>query len=276
MCRKWAGDRVLFFLTWRSTVAIRKEWTRDQLITALKLYCELPFGKMHSQNPEIIKYANLIGRTPSALAMKLTNFASLDPTITSSGRKGLSGASQSDRKIWQEMTSNWDHMAAEVERAERGFREVLDENEDEREEDRNVDYTGQTRHGLTSFRVGQRLFRKAVLTAYESRCCISGLAIPELLVASHIVPWQADPSNRLNPRNGLCLSAIHDRAFDCGLISLSDDLRVILSPQIEKLRLAPFVEGAFIAFAGKNIARANKFLPEIEFIRFHRKNLYKA
>ena len=72
-------------------------------------------------------------------------------------------------------------------------------------------------------RVGQRLFRDAVLTAYNARCCITGLAVYRLLVAGHIMPWREDPSQRLNPANGLCLSALHDRAFDIGLITIRPD-----------------------------------------------------
>lgn len=54
-------------------------WNRDQLKLAYYLYCQLPFGKFHHRNPEVMKLATLIGRTPSAVAMKLSNFASLDP-----------------------------------------------------------------------------------------------------------------------------------------------------------------------------------------------------
>ncbi len=91
-------------------------WTREQLLVAFKLYCQLPFGKLHSRNPEIIRYSKLIGRTPSALAMKLTNIASLDPVITSSGRRGLTGASITDKKMWEEMQNNWEVFAEESER----------------------------------------------------------------------------------------------------------------------------------------------------------------
>ena len=80
----------------------RKNWTRQQHVIALYLYNKLPFGLFHQHNSEVIKYSKLIGRTPSALAMKLCNLASLDPVITSSGRKGLQGASKADSLIWQE------------------------------------------------------------------------------------------------------------------------------------------------------------------------------
>jgi hypothetical protein len=72
-------------------------WTKEQLKLAFHLYCQLPFGKLDMRTPEVIKLAGLIGRTPGAVAMKLSNFASLDPAITGTGRKGLEGASNLDR-----------------------------------------------------------------------------------------------------------------------------------------------------------------------------------
>jgi len=78
-------------------VSKSNNWNHDQLLVAFNLYCQMLFGKMHSRNPEIIRLATLIGRTPSALAMKLTNIARLDPAITSIGRKGLNGASAADK-----------------------------------------------------------------------------------------------------------------------------------------------------------------------------------
>ena len=49
----------------------RRVWTRQELLVAFALYCRLPFGRLHSRNPEIVQFAEAIGRTPSALAMKL-------------------------------------------------------------------------------------------------------------------------------------------------------------------------------------------------------------
>lgn len=87
-------------------MAATNHWTRDQLLIAFILYSQLPFGRLHSRNPDIIRYAKLINRTPSALAMKLVNLASLDPFIIDSGRTGLRGASNADRALWQEMDDN--------------------------------------------------------------------------------------------------------------------------------------------------------------------------
>ena len=83
-------------------------WTKEQLKLAYHLYCQLPFGKLHSRNKEIVQLASLIGRTPGAVAMKLVNFASLDPKITGSGRRGLGNASDLDREVWSEFHADWD------------------------------------------------------------------------------------------------------------------------------------------------------------------------
>lgn len=250
-------------------------WSREQLIIALKLYCEMPFGKMHSRNPEIIRYAKLIGRTPSALAMKLTNLASLDPEIRSTGRKGLSKASQADRDIWEEMTSDWNRLASEIAQVERSFSGIgLPGEPNEEPNDIPTSYAGETRSALIEARIGQSFFRRSVLSAYEFKCCITGIAIPELLVASHIVPWRADPSNRLNPKNGLCLSAIHDRAFDLGLIAISDDRRLLLSNRLRHSGANSYIGYSFRSYAGKTITLPEKFPPDSEFLKYHRENVF--
>jgi predicted restriction endonuclease len=247
------------------------QWTRKQLLVALKLYCELPFGRMHSKNPEIIRYAKMIGRTPSALAMKLTNFASLDPAIRASGRSGLSGASRQDKEIWEEMTSNWQILAEEVEQIR------LDDDRSSPVEAAEMEpdsYEGFTKSSHIEVRLRQGFFRQAVLSAYEYKCCISGLPVRELLVASHIVPWRSNKSNRLNPRNGLCLSVIHDRSFDLGLLTLSEDLRIVLSRKIQRLKASPYIDNTFRVYEGQPIHLPRKFSPAPEFLRYHRTHIF--
>ena len=252
----------------------REGWSREQLIVALKLYCEIPFGRMHARNPEIIRYAKLIKRTPSALAMKLTNFASLDPEIRSSGRSGLTGASQSDKKIWEEMTSDWPRLAKETAEVESKLGDIPAQ-ADEPELDA-TSYVGETRSAIVSARIGQRFFRRAVLSAYEFKCCITGLPIPGLLVASHIVPWTKDKANRLNPRNGLCLSALHDRAFDLGLIAISEELCLILSGTLLKLRFNPYINNTFRVYEGRPINLPKKFRPDSGFLKHHRESVFRG
>ena len=252
----------------------RRRWTRQELLVAFGLYDQIPFGQFHAGNPEIIKFAELIGRTPSALAMKLSNIASLDPEITSTGRKGLSGASYADREMWQEMTNNCNNFAIEVERAInsilQGSEPYVAESESASEYQ---DYTGQDRIVPTKTRIGQKFFRKSVLDAYRYRCCITGLAIPKLLVASHIVPWRDDPANRLNPRNGLALSTLHDKAFDLGMITINADMTVRVSQQ-EFFVGDTFFVTALRSYDGKTIVLPDKFQPHGDFLAYHRENIF--
>jgi hypothetical protein len=253
-------------------------WTKDQLKLAFHLYCQLPFGKLHSRNPEIVQLAKLIGRTPSAVAMKLVNFASLDPAITGTGRKGLEGASNLDREIWAEFHADWEGLAMECERLREYFGVKLAVAE-QPDEDRSADFvlpedfTGETRRVLTEQRIKQNFFRRAVLASYRGRCCMSGLSEPRLLIASHIVPWSKDKTNRLNPSNGLCLSAIHDRAFDKGLITLSDDWKVIVSEELLR-RDEPFVQSVLKPLEGRAIEMPERFVPDLAFVKRHRDEVF--
>jgi predicted restriction endonuclease len=255
----------------------QNRWTKEQLKLAFNLYCQLPFGKLHKGNKESIELAGLIGRTPSALAMKLCNIASIDPAITNSGRKWLGNASVLDREVWEEFHADWDGLATECLlvheqlRAEKGLPEEITQTDDESESLEN--FTGETRRVVTEQRIRQNFFRRAVLSSYHGRCCMSGLSEPRLLIASHIVPWSSDKHNRLNPRNGLCLSALHDKAFDRGMITLDDDFRVILCKDIEQ-RNEPFVQQFFHPLAGQPITLPERFMPDKGFLTQHRREVF--
>jgi len=245
-------------------------WTKEQLKLAFHLYCQLPFGRLHSRNPEIIQLAKLIGRTPGAVAMKLVNFASLDPAITSTGRAGLGNAGALDKEVWAEFHADWEKLAIECEMLRRNLDHAQPVVADESGELLvPEDYSGETRRVVTEQRIKQNFFRRAVLSSYRGRCCMSGLSEPRLLVASHIVPWSKDKANRLNPSNGLCLSAIHDKAFDKGLITLDDDLQIIISESL-KQRNEAFLQGVFLPLEGRRIELPERFTPDLEFIARHR------
>ncbi|MGB4912008.1 MAG: DNA (cytosine-5-)-methyltransferase [Candidatus Dechloromonas phosphoritropha] len=252
-------------------------WTKDQLKLAFHLYCQLPFGKLHSKNPEIIELAKIIGRSSGALAMKLGNFASLDPAITSTGRKGLDGASDLDREIWADFHADWEGLALECAQLREQFdpTSTVDREKEAKTDDFQIpdDFTGETRRVFTEQRIKQTFFRRAVLASYRGRCCMSGLSEPRLLIASHIVPWSKDKANRLNPSNGLCLSAIHDRAFDQGLITLSDDWKIVLSEELRK-RDEPFVQSVLKPLEGRVIEIPDRFVPDSAFLQRHRAEIF--
>jgi predicted restriction endonuclease len=247
-----------------------KKWSRQELIIAFSLYCQLPFGKIHSRNPAIKKVALQLGRTPSSLAMKMLNFASLDPMIINSGRHGLRNASNADKDIWQEFHQNWEELALESQlflKSEKDFltKELIAAEPHE--------YWGETSESIVETRLKQSFFRQAVLSGYKGQCCMTGLADQRLLIASHIVPWSKDKANRLNPSNGLCLSSLHDKAFDKGLITVLPDGRIKVSKHIEGAK-KEFCEAAIISLEGKEIALPDKFLPDRQFLSYHNKNIF--
>jgi putative restriction endonuclease len=208
----------------------RRDWTREELILAFNLYCKIPFGRIHHGNPQIIELAEALGRTPAALSWKLANFARLDPALKKRNIAGATHGAKSEVEIWNEFNDDWERLAFESERLLENITgrnpELIDGKQEFPE--------GKTRETLVRTRINQGFFRTAVLAAYGCRCCITGLSIPQLLNASHIVPWTVDVKNRTNPRNGLCLNASHDRAFDCGLLTVTIDLKVKLSPKVKR------------------------------------------
>ncbi|MGH8117483.1 MAG: DNA (cytosine-5-)-methyltransferase [Rhodanobacteraceae bacterium] len=248
-------------------------WTREQLKLAFHLYCLLPFGRLHQRNPQIIELAALIGRTPSALAMKLVNFASLDPLVRASGRVGLGNASSLDHAVWDEFHADWEALGTECAAllASLRHRSAPDHTKpyDPLDDFALDDFTGATREAIAHQRVGQDFFRRAVLASYRGRCCISGVSDPRLLVASHIIPWRKDKANRLNPSNGICLSAIHDKAFDYHLFSLTNDACVVLSKAL-KASKDKFVQRVFCEIEGTPIEMPERFAPSPEFLAEHR------
>jgi putative restriction endonuclease len=251
-----------------------KKWFRHDLIIAFNLYCQVPFGKIHMRNPLIIKVADGLGRTPSSLAMKMCNFASLDSRIISSGRHGLGNASNADRAIWEEFHADWDKLAFESEQ----LLEPLIEKKTclSKKEIPDEIVEGKEKEAVVRIRVNQSFFRSAVLASYDSRCCITGLSIPDLLNASHIVPWSADAANRVNPRNGLCLNVIHDRAFDRGLITVTLDYRVKLSPSI-KFRPDDRAAAAFLKqFDNAEITLPQRFQPDSDFLKYHNEKVFRG
>lgn len=247
-------------------------WTRDQLLLALRLYMRLPFGRLYARNPEIITLANRIGRTPSALAMKACNFASLDPKLRERNVLGLKGASNADRAIWTEFAENPERLAAE---AEESFERVADLPIIEVASLLSIP-TGDTDilRVIRARRV-QSFFRAAVLTSYENRCAITQLATPELLVASHIIPWSESVERRADPANGLCLNALFDRAFDRGLMTFDDKLRLVVSKRLKEAALAAELQCSLIEAEGTQLTLPNRFPPDQAALSFHRERIFR-
>jgi putative restriction endonuclease len=250
-------------------------WTREELIIAFNLYCKIPFGTIHIRNPQIITLAKILRRTPSAVSWKLANFARLDPSLQDRNIAGASHGSKLDVEVWNEFNNDWEKLSFESEKllAEKiGKRvEVITEIE-------TIDLpkAGKERESLVKVRVNQSFFRKAVLAAYDFKCCITGLGIPELLNASHIIPWSKDEANRVNPRNGLCLNVIHDRAFDRGLLTITPEFKIKISKSIKRNDVDSAMQDFLFRYDGSEIKMPTRFLRDASFLKYHNKSVFRA
>ncbi|WP_280550125.1 MULTISPECIES: HNH endonuclease [unclassified Halomonas] len=250
--------------------AERKAWTDQDRLLVLSLYCRLTFGQLHRRRPEVIQLAERIGRSANSVAMKLSNYASLDPEVLALGKKGLSGASQQDRMLWQRFMAEPEAVASECEEAWSIIANEMDIADDE------VDYTARDSVGIQKRRVGQSLFRKAVMIRYDARCVITGLRHEDLLIASHIVPWQWRPEFRLDPANGLCLNALHDRAFDKGLLAIDGQGRIRISPGLAEAGLNGQLKNHLSDLNGQPLNLEASVFPSRDYLAWHYRECFRC
>ena len=126
-------------------------------------------------------------------------------------------------------------------------------------------------------RKGQDYFRRMILTNYGFRCALTGIDIPQLLLASHIIPWKdkTHKTERLNPCNGICLSALYDKAFDKGLITFSpDDYTVNISSVLRDNTGKEYFDIHFGCIIGKKINMPSKYLPDRDFLAYHKEKVF--
>lgn len=248
----------------------KKLWTRDEEIIVFNLYCQIPFQSSSKNHPEVIRIANIIGRSPSAVNMKIGNFGSFDENLKARGIVGLTNASKLDAQIWEEFNNRWDELAFESEKLLAKFQKS-----GKLEEVKNIP-AGKEKIATVRQRVNQNFFRRAVLASYKNSCCITGLNNPELLIASHIKSWAASNENeKTNPRNGLCLNALHDRAFDRGFITVTPKFEIIVSADITDICDGAAVEKFFRCYNKSKIILPEKFVPAEEFLTYHNEFIFE-
>ena len=247
-------------------------WTRKEEIIVFNLYCKIPFQRSSKNHPDVIKIANLIGRSPSAVNMKIGNFGSFDDTLKRQGIVGLTNSSKLDEEIWNEFNGKWDELAFESER-------LIAELQGKSIKDQQSEYdipTGQIREATVKQRVNQGFFRNAVLTSYGSACCITGLNNPSMLIASHIKPWKvSNEVEKTNPCNGLCLNALYDKAFDKGFITVTPDYTIHISNAISDIYDGLSVSKYFSCYNGTKISLPEKFAPIQTFLEYHNDIIYE-
>lgn len=259
----------------RNTNMGQRLWTRDEEIIVFNLYCKIPFKNSSKSHPEVVRIANLIGRSPSSVNMKIGNFGSFDENLKKQGIVGLTNASKLDKAIFEEFSGDWDRLAYESEMLISQLRgsepemipELLAKNIPE----------GVEHMSMVKTRVNQSFFRNAVLSSYCSTCCITGISTPQLLIASHIKPWKnSSPSEKTDPRNGLCLNALHDKAFDLGYITVRQDYTLVVSTKLKDIYDGKSIERYFGIYDGKTIIMPEKFLPDSTYLEYHNDVIFQG
>jgi len=260
-----------------------RPWTRDEVLLAINLYCKLPYRKLRQTTPEVKELAQMLGRTPSAISMRCCNYVQFDP-VESKRVKGFTRAAELDRSIWAEINGDWEKFAEESAQLLEKYRRAENNLQHETEpvvsrkaimQDIELP-VGSVKEQTVRVRVGQRFFRETVLSSYNHQCCITGLRHDALLVASHIKPWKdSDPkTERTNPRNGLCLSPLYDKAFDAGMMTIDEQYRIVFAKVICDCAPKETIQQFFTCYEGKRLALPERFIPEQTFLGFHREFVF--
>lgn len=243
-----------------------RTWTHEEFILALDLYFRISFGSIHKNNPDIIKLSELIGRTPSSVAMRLSNYAANDPELQARGIKGLVGGGNACLKYWNDYSQNRGKLLAEAAICRlRLLNNPLAENYHVTEWDNLVDEM----YNLP--------FQTMVQNNYKGKCAVTGIEIPQILVGTHILPVSENESESNNPANGILLSLNYAKAFVDGLIGFSPDYHIYIS---DALRAHQFDTGYAAMFkryekatlhVGEVIAK-----PDPRFLEWHMDTVFNS
>lgn len=251
-------------------------WTHDELVLALALYFQLPFGRLNQRTAEVIELGQTIGRTASSIALRLVNFAACDPYILATGRHGMSGGERICQPLWDDYANDKERLYKEASEIRARF-----ENKDIEAQlpqsirDEIKDYRGKVREAVVKVRINQEAFRKMILNNYDEKCAITGINDKRLLIASHIVPWAHRVETRLNPENGICLSSLYDKAFDKGLITIRpDDYTVMLSHALKDNLTMDAYNEHFKIIENRQITLPEEHKPNISFLQYHTENIF--
>lgn len=245
-------------------------WTREEAIAAFALYCITPSRKMRVNNPMLLQAAEKIHHSIDSLVMYLRNFLYLDENTP---EVGCTNTSQLQQKIYEEFKHDWFTLSCMAEEY-LGFELFSDDN--------TIPIAGAkpisslTERSRTNKE--RSIFRTEVFTAYDGKCCITGIDIPELLIASHIKDFSKSPKfQRIAPTNGLLLNSFHDALFDKGFITVRPDYTIQVSNHIKQ---HVNTENAFarkwiLELDGCGIALPEKFKPDKDCLSWHNTHKFK-
>lgn len=249
----------------------RNLWTDEEMILALDLYFKLPFGRLNRTTPEVKELAALIGRTNNSVALRLVNYAACDPYIRNSGRTGMTSGMDRCMPYWNHYANNKEELFLKAEEikaqmAKKPIEQLLSLTPD--------DFIGKEREAVIRQRVNQSSFRSMILANYNETCAISGICLPQLLIASHIIPWAENENERLNPENGICLSPLYDKAFDKGFIGIRPDYTIAISNELKEYKSKEFYTNFFSSIENQMINLPEEHAPNTSFLEYHLSHIF--
>ena len=252
-------------------MAVRNNWTEEQITVVLYEYCRKPFGQFSARKEFVKTLGALIGRTPDAVVRKVGNLASFDPKMKCRGVGGLAHTSKLDEAIWKKYYGRWEQLAYDAEVLLASFKNEKLEQSLSIDDISNLP-DGKDRLETIKSRINQDFFRETVLSSYNQKCCITGLHNTKLLEASHIVGWNVDIGNRTNPENGLCLNSLFHKAYDENLIGITPDYDIRISEEFFGNKIIEVPEETrkyILGFNNKKIILPRRFLPDRDLLAVH-------
>ena len=246
-------------------------WTDEEMILALDLYFKLPFGRLNRTTPEVKELAALIGRTNNSVALRLVNYAACDPYIRNTGRTGMTSGMDRCMPYWNQYANNKEELFLKAEEIKaklkkKTIEQILCLTPE--------DFIGKERECVIRQRINQESFRKMILGNYNNTCAISGICMPQLLIASHIIPWADNENERLNPANGICLSPLYDKAFDRGFIGIRPDYTIAISKELKEYKDKKFYMDLFCSIENKMITLPEEHAPNTSFLEYHLAHIF--
>ena len=247
-------------------------WTEDEVILALMLYLSRPFGKLYSRHPDVERLAALLGRSPGAVSRKLGNLGSCDNTLRERGVKGLVNVSKVDTAVWEKYVGSergkkpLDPLLARATRIAEARSADIGFLFNETPIQGKVISDGGERLVLRKERRSQRFFRDVILAGYGGRCAVTGLRVPELTEAAHIIPWPDREECRLLPSNGIALNTLLHRAYDADLLGIDEKCRVHVSTALLKGAEDSTMQSFFESVDGAVLLPSRHFSPSPVFL----------
>lgn len=237
-------------------------WSREEFILALDLYFRIPFGQISKSNPDIIKLADFIGRTPSSVGMRLSNYANCDPELKATGIKGLAGGQQQCQPYWDEFANARGKL---ITAAIESRTQLIEAHRRES----NEFYTHKSEWDNLVNEMYDYKFQDIVAKNYHGHCAISGMKAKQFLVGCHIIPSCENEAESMKASNGILLNLLYARAYVEGLIGFDTKYKIHFSLDIKKHK---FEDGfhLFKRYEGEHLQLGDVIIkPDTAFLEWH-------